>query len=183
MLNDGLLSSISQDWETPQDRFDEWNKIYKFTLDPCCTLDSCKCPTGMLEDLGQDGLAEPWAGRVFMNPPYVDLKLWIPKAVDEAKHRSAVKFVVGLIPARTDTLMFHKYIWDATLGQVYPGVTLDFLEGRLIFGSDKYWAALWEQEILIDDKGKKRPNPLYKKYGKKNGAPFPSMLVKWEFEK
>ena len=180
MLNDGLLSSVKQDWETPQDDFDKWNKKYNFTFDPCCTLDNCKCPDGLFHDLDQDGLTEPWRGRVFMNPPYSASKLWVPKAYHEAR-RPGVKFVIGLLPARTDTEVFHKYIWHQPYAVARVGVTLDLLKGRLIFGSDKYWATLWEQEFLINDKGEERKNPLYKKYGKRNPAPFPSMLVKWEF--
>ena len=166
MLNDGLLSSIKQDWETPQDDFDNWNKEYDFTFDPCCTLDNCKCPDGLFYDLGQDGLTEPWHGRVFMNPPYKESKLWIPKAVAETK-RPSVEFVVGLLPARTDTKLFHRYIWDRKQRQCKLGVTIDFLKGRLKFGSDQYWAWILEQESLT------------KKYGKKSGSPFPSMLVCW----
>ncbi len=181
MLNDGLLSSIKQDWATPQDAYDDWDLEYGFTFDPCCTLDNCKTVAGLFDDLGQDGLIEPWAGRVFMNPPYNDLKLWVEKAVLEARHNDAVEFVVGLIPARTDTIAFHKYIWDRRARASYLCVTVDFLPGRLVFGSDQYWAKIWEQEFLINDKGEQRANPLYKKYGTKNSAPFPSMLVKWEF--
>lgn len=179
MLNDGLLSSVKQDWETPQDDFNKWNKEYDFTFDPCCTLDNCKCPDGLFYDLGQDGLTESWRGRVFMNPPYNESKLWIPKAYNEAQ-RLAVEFVIGLLPARTDTVLFHKYIWDHKQCQCRPGVAgIKFLKGRLIFGSDQYWAWVWEQEFLINAKGKKRKNSLYKKYGKKSGSPFPSMLVHW----
>lgn len=180
MLNNGLLSSIKQDWGTPQADFDDWDLEYDFTLDPCCTLDSCKCPDGIFHDLDQDGLKEPWSGRVFMNPPYNQQKLWIPKAVAEAES-AGVEFVVGLLPARTDTQLFHKYIWDKKQGVFRPGVKVDFLEGRLAFGSDQYWAAFWDQEFITDADGNKKPNSLYMEYGKKHGSPFPSMLVKWEF--
>lgn len=183
MLNDGVMSSTKQDWETPQEAFDEWNKLYNFTFDPCCTLDSCKTVAGIFDDLGQDGLDLPWAGRVFMNPPYSDIKKWVPKAVDEAKYRPEVEFVVGLLPARTDTEIFHKHIWDKDRRATRPGVTMDLLPGRLVFGSDEYWASVWAQEFLYDAKGVKRENPLYEKIGKKNGAPFPSMLIKWEYKK
>jgi len=178
MLNSGLLSSIKQDWETPQDDYDTWNKKYDFTFDPCCTLDNCKCPDGLFYDLEQDGLKEPWRGRVFMNPPYIEAKLWIPKAVTEAQ-RPGVEFVVGLLPARSDTVVFHKYIWDRKRGQFREGVEVDFLPGRLRFGSDHYWQSIWDAEYVLDAKGKKKENPLYMQYGKKPGSPFPSMLVHW----
>lgn len=178
MLNEGLLSSVKQDWETPQADYDTWNKEYDFTFDPCCTLDNCKCPDGLFYDLGQDGLTEPWRGRVFMNPPYKESKLWIPKAAAESKRRE-VEFIIGLLPARTDTKIFHSHIWDRKTCEYYRGVGIEYLKGRLTFGSDQYWAWIWEQEFLTNAKGEKRKNSLYKKYGKKSGSPFPSMLVCW----
>lgn len=183
MINPGLLSSLSQDWETPREEFAAWNKIYDFTFDPCCDLDSCKCPEGIFYDLGQDGLVEPWRGRVFMNPPYNALRAWVEKAAHEARHNNAVEFVVGLLPARTDTRAFHNHIWDHDLGVPRPGVKIDFLPGRLAFGSDKYWSSVWEAEYIKNSKGQRVKNSLYKKYGKKNPAPFPSMLITWEFKK
>jgi len=143
-------------------------------LDPCCTTKNCKCPDGIYWDLGENGLALPWAGRVFMNPPYNEQKLWVPKAVAEAQ-RPEVEFVVGLLPARTDTELFHSYIWDRRYNTPYTGVTIEFIKGRLTFGSDRYWRSVWETETING-----KPNSLYKQHGKKNTAPFPSMLVKWE---
>jgi len=178
MLNSGLLSSIKQDWETPQTDFNKWNKEYDFTLDPCCTLDNCKCPQGFYYDLGQDGLIEPWHGRVFMNPPHNKSKLWVAKAVSEIKKQN-VEFVIGLLPARTDTGLFHTYIWDRKKGTCRPGVIIDFLKGRLIFGSNQYWASLWDSPYILDANGKEKPNPLFMEYGKKQAAPFPSMLICW----
>jgi len=174
MVNKILHSSIKQDWETPQADFNEWNLKYNFTLDPCCTTKNCKCPDGIYFDLGESGLDLPWAGRVFMNPPYNAQKLWIPKAVKESR-RAGVEFVIGLLPARTDTEVFHNYIWDRHSHRPHPFAQVEFLKGRLVFGSDQYWASVWEAETING-----KPNKLYKQYGKKNAAPFPSMLVKWQ---
>ena len=55
-------------------------------------------------------------GAVFCNPPYSrrtknspGQEAWIKKAAEEGQRPGAV--VVMLIPARTDTLAFHKYIY------------------------------------------------------------------------
>jgi hypothetical protein len=73
---------------------------------------------------------------------------------------------VMLIPARTDTIAFRESIYNQ------PNVELRFVRGRLTFGTDAYWKWVWEQEFID---GKK--NSLFRKYGKKNSAPFPSMVV------
>ena len=62
---------------------------------------------------------------VFCNPPYgKDLPKWIEKCANESKHAK----VVMLIPARTDTIAFHKYI--------YNKAEIRFIKGRLKFRVD-----------------------------------------------
>ena len=36
-------SSEKQNWETPQDFFDNINKIFNFTLDSCTEIETAKC--------------------------------------------------------------------------------------------------------------------------------------------
>ena len=65
--------SKSNEWETPQDLFDELNEKYKFVFDPCATHKNTKCDNYCTKK--QDGLKEDWhlwkdEGSVFMNPPY-----------------------------------------------------------------------------------------------------------------
>jgi len=44
MMNRELMfSSKNQDWATPQHIFDELDKEFNFTLDPCCTEKTAKC--------------------------------------------------------------------------------------------------------------------------------------------
>ena len=69
-------------------------------------------------------------GAVFCNPPYSrrtkgnpGQEAWIKKAAEEGQRPGAV--VVMLIPARTDTLAFHKYI--------YHKAEIRFIKGRLRF--------------------------------------------------
>ena len=53
-----------------------------------------------------DGLAQPWTGRVWLNPPYSDRDLirWVSKLVDAADS-GAVPEAVMLLPAYTETRM------------------------------------------------------------------------------
>lgn len=131
-MNKALLSSNCDEWETPPDFFEKLNAEFRFTLDPCALPETAKCPTYFTPD--DDGLSRPWiapgGGAVFCNPPYSrrtkdkpGQEDWIKKAAEEGSRPGAV--VVMLIPARTDTLAFHEYI--------YHKAEIRFIKGRLRF--------------------------------------------------
>lgn len=64
-----MLSSITDQWATPQSFFDELNKEFKFTLDPCADENNHKCDKYFTKE--QNGLKQDWGGEVvFCNPPY-----------------------------------------------------------------------------------------------------------------
>lgn len=118
-------SSKSNEWATPQYLYDDLNRIYEFTLDPCATHENHKCDKYFtIED---DGLNQSWEGHtVFMNPPYGrGIKHWIKKAYEESLKDNTT--VVCLIPARTDTTYWHNYI--------FPHANeILFVRGRIKFG-------------------------------------------------
>lgn len=122
-----MFSSKSNEWETPQDLYEELNTEFGFTLDPCSTPENAKCEK--FYTLQDDGLQQDWEGEtVFCNPPYGrELPKWIKKCFEEAQ-KPGTK-VVMLIPARTDTRAFHKYI----LGKS----EMRFIQGRLKFNGHK----------------------------------------------
>ena len=120
-------SSKTNEWSTPQAFFDELNKEFNFTLDPCATSENAKCTKYFtVED---DGLKQDWSNDiVFMNPPYGrDIKYWIKKAYEESLNGATV---VCLIPSRTDTAYWHNYIFG-------KADDIRFLRGRLKFGESK----------------------------------------------
>ena len=122
-LTSGMFSSTTDSWGTPQEFFDELNKEFHFTLDPCANDENHKCSKYFtVED---DGLAQDWGGHtVFCNPPYGRaIAEWVKKCHDEAQKPNTK--VVMLIPARTDTRYFHEYI--------YHQAELRFIRGRLHF--------------------------------------------------
>ena len=122
--NDAGLSSKSNEWETPQELYDELNKEFNFTLDPCATKESAKCIKYYTEE--DNGLIQDWGGVVFMNPPYGrQINKWIEKAYNESL-KGAI--VVCLIPARTDT----RYWWD----YIFPYAEIRFIKGRIKFKKD-----------------------------------------------
>lgn len=115
-------SSQTDDWATPQDRFDAWHAEFRFDLDACASARNAKCARYFsLED---DGLAQPWTGRVWMNPPYGrPIGAWMAKAWGASQ--TTAELVVCLVPARPDTRWWHEYVMR---GEVR------FLPGRLKFG-------------------------------------------------
>lgn len=127
MNTDLMFSSKSNEWATPQDFFNELNKKFGFTLDPCATHENAKCEKYFT--ISEDGLQQNWGGEtVFCNPPYGRaIKDWVKKAYDESKKPGTI--VVMLIPARTDTTYFHDYI--------YGKAEIEFVRGRLKFGDGK----------------------------------------------
>ena len=125
-----LMSSGKDDWGTPQELYNSLNKEFGFTLDACADQSNYKHENYYtVED---DGLKKDWGGKiVFCNPPYSKKtknnpgqEAWIEKCFNESSEHGAV--VVMLIPSRTDTKAFHKYI----LGKAKE---IRFVEGRLKF--------------------------------------------------
>ena len=107
-MNKGLMSSNTAEWATPQAFFDELNREFQFTLDPCCTHLNKKCEKHYTKE--DDGLSKDWSGEtVFCNPPYGrELHKWVEKCYAESQKGTTC---VMLIPARTDTSYFHDYIY------------------------------------------------------------------------
>ena len=107
-INTGMMSSNSAEWATPTAFFEELNREFGFTLDPCCTVDNRKCDRFYTKE--DDGLSQDWSGEiVFCNPPYgTELPKWVAKCHHESLKGTTV---VMLIPARTDTRYFHEYIY------------------------------------------------------------------------
>ena len=120
-------SSKSNEWSTPQKLFDEIDKEFNFTLDPCSTHENAKCSKHFT--IEENGLEQDWSKDiVFMNPPYGrGIRHWIEKAYKESNKGATV---VCLIPARTDTTYWHDFIFG-------KADDIRFLRGRLKFGNSK----------------------------------------------
>lgn len=143
-------SSGKDDWGTPPEVFNPLNAEFGFDLDAAANGRNRKVP----EWFGQgsyveDALTALWAdyaGVVWCNPPYSRglQKKFIAKAAAE---RLLGVTSVLLLPARTDTIAYHTFIWDHETHQPREGVEVRFIKGRIKF------------------------------VGAKHGAPFPSMVV------
>lgn len=120
------FSSATPEWPTPRWLFDALNREFGFTLDPCSTDANAKCKRHYTRL--HNGLVQSWQGEVvFMNPPYgQEISKWMAKAHDAATHDAAT--VVCLVPARTDTMWWHRYAMKHEIR---------LLKGRLKFGDGK----------------------------------------------
>ncbi len=101
-----MMTSIDQDWATPQYFVDLVAKKFKlkFTLDVCAYDHTAKAKEWYTE--ADDALTKDWKGVCWMNPPYgTAIPTWLDYAYEQSqKHGSTV---VCLVPARTDTVWFH----------------------------------------------------------------------------
>ena len=127
MNKEVMFSSATDNWATPQDFFDKLNAEFHFDLDVCADESNHKCDTYYTKE--QDGLAMPWKGIVWCNPPYGrEIGSWVRRALFASVGGATV---VMLIPARTDTKWFHDYIYKR------DNVEIRFVKGRLKFGNSK----------------------------------------------
>lgn len=116
-----LFSSKKTDnWQTPKILLEKIYSEYNINHDPCP-----RHPT-------EDGLLVDWKERVFVNPPYSQVNLWLQKAHIEIQKRSEV--IVFLVFANTDTGWFHNHVMGT---YPYCDVVIKFIRGRLKFVSDE----------------------------------------------
>lgn len=140
-----MFSSKTDDWETPQEFFDDLDKEFCFDLDACADEKNHKCAQYFTRE--QDGLKQDWAGRtVYCNPPYgKEIGQWVEKSFLEV-YVGSCKCVVMLLPARTDTKWFHRYIYNKS--------EIRFLRGRLKFGGCKNCAPFPSMVVIYRLSGK-----------------------------
>lgn len=105
------------EWLTPPEII---QALGEFDLDPCTPVVPPWSTAKRHFNKFDDGLLQPWEGRVWLNPPYgSETETWLEKL---SKHGNGI----ALIFARTETSYFFDWIWneaDAVL----------FIRGRLAF--------------------------------------------------
>ncbi len=93
-----------------------------FDLDPCAPIVRPWPTAAWHFTLKDDGLKQPWNGRVWLNPPYGPPPIvgpWLRRAVE---HNEGT----ALIFARTETELFFETVWNKATAML-------FLRGRLSF--------------------------------------------------
>jgi len=110
-INEGLIDvgehepSIGQsdDWYTPPEIFKALG-IW-FDLDPCSPGPSHWVPAERVFTIEDDGLSQPWAGTVFMNPPFGSRNghvPWLQKFLDHGDG-------IAIVRAYTSAGWFHDW--------------------------------------------------------------------------
>lgn len=115
-MNRVLFSSASDHWATPKCVYDDLDREFSFTFDPCPLMSV------------EDGAKIRWHGRVFCNPPYSRIDEFLRRGLFHLAKGDA-DILVFLIPSRTDTAWFHDYCLKAA--------EVRFIRGRLKFGDAK----------------------------------------------
>jgi len=116
-----LMSTGKDDWETPQHLFDAVNTRFgPFTVDAAANKRNTKCERFW----DKWGAERDWTGeRIWCNPPYSrSAQKWF--IAHAAKCEADI--AVLLVPSRTDTIAWHKYIM-ASASKIF------FVKGRITF--------------------------------------------------
>ena len=104
----------SDDWYTPREIFDALGLT--FDLDPCSPGAGHWVPARKVYTMADDGLAQPWEGRVFMNPPFGGRNghvPWLAKFLDHANG-------IAIVRAYTSSAWFHDYIKPRAETLLFP---------------------------------------------------------------
>lgn len=117
-MHDRRTEATSDEWYTPPEVFEALG--LRFNLDPAAPPGGVPwVPARRSFSIAEDGLAQDWRGRVWLNPPYGRATAdWLARL---AAHGDGL----ALVFARTDTHWFQRFASEAT--------ALCFIGGRLRF--------------------------------------------------
>lgn len=121
-----IFTTKNDEWGTPRDFFNELDKEFDFTLDPCGDKSRRLKEDMITWDIEDNGLTNDWSGhRVYCNPPYsgANLKKWCEKIY---KEKDKVELIVLLCPIRK---LCNHYFHDLVLDHA----NLRIVKGRLNF--------------------------------------------------
>ncbi len=110
-------SRRSNEWYTPPTVL---NALPSFDLDPCSPVEPIPWSTARRHyTIRDNGLAQPWDGHVWLNPPYDDTPRWVQRLADHGDG-------IALLFARSETGWWFSHVWPRTSGIL-------FLKGRVGF--------------------------------------------------
>lgn len=118
MINRALFKSENHNARTPKDFFDKLNEEFHFDIDYSPHMSLIDMKKSIFE-----------CNAVYCNPPYKDQRSFIELAIAKI-HLKRWKVAVFLLPARTDTKLFHELILP-------EAKEIRFIKGRLKFDGNK----------------------------------------------
>lgn len=140
-----IATAARQDWCTPKWLVDLVRRVFGgiIGLDPCSNAQSI---VHAADEWFRNGLDFPWAGNVYVNPPYGrGIAKWIQKAVRERQSRFGARAVIMLIPAAVGTKFWHKWVWPYAHA-------ICFLKGRVRFEGAETGAPMDTAVVYFGDK-------------------------------
>lgn len=109
----------------------------RFDLDVCAPRGGVPwIPADRIYTPEDDGLAQPWTGRVWMNPPYSDATPWVRRFID---HRHGIALVGHAKSA------WHPALWAAADAVALPFTYFDFVGGSVFM---PVWFAAFGPECV-----------------------------------
>lgn len=108
----------------------------EFDLDVCAPTGGIPwIPAARYFTMADDGLAQPWEGRVWMNPPYSQATVWVNRFIDHGNG-------VALLPCA-------KSRWFETLWTRSPALTLAPGVSKFRFHGEKAWGGSISYPVIL----------------------------------
>lgn len=101
-----------------------------FDLDVAAAPHNAKCERYYTID--DDGLAQPWDGAIWCNPPYSNIGAWVRKAWNEFSFCGATRIVMLLPANRTEQRWWQEYV-EPVRDRPEFALRVEFLPGRMRF--------------------------------------------------
>lgn len=128
-INAGMFTSATPEWYTPGHIIERVEAVFgHIDLDPCSnSREAPNVPALNHWTVDDNGIAQPWHGKVYMNPPYGDeIATWVGRMLG-AYEIGEIYEAIALLPARTDTAWFQPLF----------GFPICFVKGRLKFSGSE----------------------------------------------
>lgn len=108
-----------------------YERFEGFTLDVAAAPHNAKCPVFYTRE--DDGLLQPWYGRVWCNPPYSDLRAWVQKAWNEWWEPGGPRLIVMLVPANRTEQAWWQDLVEPDRDSPGSCLRVEFIRSRLRF--------------------------------------------------